>query len=88
MRFAWIILAFAVIAAGMVHLRLERESVQADTLRLSARRHEVRRELWNQQIHLGELTSPRQVNQRGHQLALELLPPGESFSGGHIVKKD
>ncbi len=88
MRFAWIILAFAVIAAGMVHLRLERASVQADTFRLSARRHEVRRELWNQQIRLGELTSPREVNKRGYQLALELLPPGESFRGNQIVQKD
>ena len=88
MRFAWIILAFAVIAAAMVHLRLERASVQADTFRLSARRHEVRRELWDQQIHLGELTSPRQVNQRGHQLALELLPPGESFRGDQVVRRD
>ncbi len=88
MRFAWIILAFAVIASAMVHLRLERASVQADTFRLSARRHEVRRELWNQQVRLGELTSLRQVNRRGHQLALELLPPGESFSGDQIVQKD
>ncbi len=88
MRFAWIILAFAVIAAAMVHLRLERASVRADTFRLSARRHEIRRELWNQQIRLGELTSPREVNQRGHQLALELLPPGESFRGNQIVQKD
>ena len=88
MRFAWIILAFAVIAGAMVHLRLEQASVRAETYRLSASRHEVRRTLWDQHIRLGELSSPRQVNQRGRQLALELLPPGEFFTGDQVVQRD
>ena len=88
MRFAWIILAFAVIAAAVVHLRLEQASVRAETYRLSASRHEVRRTLWDQQIRLGELASPRQVNQRGRQLALELLPPGETFTGEQVAWGD
>ena len=88
MRFVWIILAFTVIAVAMAHLRLEQASVRAETYRLSALRHEVRRTLWDQQIRLGELTSPRQVNQRGRQLALELLPPGESFTDVQVVRRD
>ena len=88
MRFAWIILAFAAIAAVMVHFRLEQASVRAETYRLSARRHEVRRTLWDQQIRLGELASPRQVNRRGRQLALELLPPGETFTGDPVAQRD
>ena len=88
MRFAWIILAFAVIAVATVHLRLEQTSVRAETYRLSARRREVRRRLWDQQIRLGELACPRQVNRRGRQLALELLPPGEFFTGDQVVRRD
>ncbi|MDY7011097.1 MAG: hypothetical protein SVV80_10155 [Planctomycetota bacterium] len=88
MRFAWIILAFAVIAVAMVHLRLEQAFVRAETFQMSARRCEIRRRLWDHQIRLGELASPRQVNRRGRQLALELLPPGEFFAGDQVVRRD
>ena len=88
MRFAWIILAFTSIAVAMVHLRLEQASVKAETYRLSAHRYEVRQTLWDQQISLGKLTAPRNMDRRGRELALELVPPGQSAAGERVASKD
>ncbi len=88
MRFAWIILAFAIIGAAMVHLRLEQASVRAQTYRLEVRRSEVRRDLWDRQIYLGRLTPPYQEDLRGRELAIELLAPGQTLDGEQIVKRE
>ncbi len=77
LRFAWVILLLAAVGVGVVHLRLQQNAARTEIQRLEADRLKLRRTLWEQQERIGELTAPRQVRQRSHEMALELTGPEE-----------
>ena len=67
---AIVILALAAIAVTLVHLRRRQTSFAHEIQSLQSRQVTLRRKLWDQQVRLGYLTSPRVVHQRV-ELAVE-----------------
>ena len=80
MRLAWIIVAFAAIAAATVHLRLQQTRTRSEIHNLQADRLEVRRRLWQQQLRLGELTSPRHIRRLARDWPMDVAEPGQAPS--------
>ena len=77
LRFAWVIVLMAAIAAGVVWLRLEQNRVQAEMCRMEAQRMRVRRTLWEQQVRISQLSAPDELRRRGQAWALGLVEPGQ-----------
>ncbi len=75
MRLAWIILALGAMYAGLTHLRASQTASEAEMYRLEARRIEVRRKLWDQQVRLGELSAPQPALWRARCWPLEIVGP-------------
>jgi hypothetical protein len=88
MRMAWVILLMAVLAAGVVQLRVRQNAARAETYRLEAERVNVRRRLWDQQIQLSVRSIPRPAEGGERAWALELVGPGESTTAGHVARRD
>ena len=76
MRLAWVIVLLIALTAATAVVHSRRIAVQADLYRLEGRRLKVRRRLWDQQVRLGRLKAPRQVELRGQQWGLRLEAPG------------
>ncbi len=72
MRCALLLVALTVIAAALVHLRRGEVRARYETHRCQARQVTLQRRLWNQQVQLSELTSPRQIRERAEAMALRL----------------
>ncbi len=88
MRLAWVILALAAIGAATVYFRCEQDRARCQMYRLDARRLQIRRSLWQQQIRLGELPVGGRVYRRLPEWPLELVAPGESvLSGEALVRR-
>lgn len=64
MRFALIIVMMVSIAVGLVHIRLEENSVGNEVQRLQQEHKSLRRRLWDQQVRLSRLTAPEAVRKR------------------------
>ena len=77
---------FVLVGVGSALLRSRQVSAQADHYRLEAERLAVRRRLWTQQLRMGQLRTPREIQLRQEDWALDLLPPGAS-SEDHIVRR-
>ena len=77
MRFAWIILAVAAIAAAAAGFRLQQTRVRSDICNLEGRRLEVRRRLWSQQLRLGELTAPQNIRRLAEDWPIDVAGPGD-----------
>lgn len=78
MRFAWVIVFLAGIAAAVVHLRLQQTQMRSQVYRLEAERLKVRRDLWAQQLRLGELTAPQNIRRLTAGWPVEMVGPGDS----------
>lgn len=68
-----VILALAVVAVGLVHLRRAELIVRHDAQRLQLEQVKVRRQLWGQQITLSYLAAPAEVRRRSDQMCLDLV---------------
>jgi cell division protein FtsB len=84
MRMAFVIVSLAAIAVAVVHLRRQDVAVQSEIVSLEARQVVLRRQVWDRQVQLGELTAPVAVRQRARMLALDVIDRGsdESFADG------
>ena len=76
-RFAWVIVALSVAWAAAVRIRLVQSRLQSELYGLEAERLAVRRKLWDQQLRLGELGTPRHIRMLSEGWPLELVGPGE-----------
>ena len=76
MRFAWVIAVLATVGAAEVCLRSGQDRTQAELYRLEAKRLQVRRTLWEQQLRASELSAPQETRKRGLGWALEVREPG------------
>lgn len=74
MRIAFVMISVTVLAAMLVHLRREELAVRHQMHQTQARHAELRREIWDRQVRLGYLTTPRAIRQRAEALALDLVP--------------
>ena len=88
MRTAWVIVILVAVGAALAVIRTKQVAAQARTYQLEAERLQVRRRLWNQQLRLGRLRRPREVQVRFQDWALPLAPPGARPAGEHIVRRD
>jgi len=78
MRIAWAILFTAALAAGLVQIRARQTAVRAEMFRLEVQRMKVRRELWDQQLRLGEpLLDQGNGEENRPRWALDLVAPAE-----------
>jgi cell division protein FtsL len=75
MRLAWIIVVLAAIGVSLVHLRRVEMSSRHDIQRLREQTVALRRELQEQQLQLGYLTAPGQVDDRAREMAMEFVDP-------------
>ena len=82
MRFAWAIVLLSAIGGGLVQIRLGQNAVRTGMQHMEAERLKVRRELWDQQLRLGELVSPQQIRLRSRELAVEMTGPEDVLENG------
>lgn len=82
MRFAWAIVLLSAIGGGLVQIRLSQNAVRTGMYHMEAERLKVRRELWDQQLRLGELVSPQQIRLRSRELAVEMTGPEDVLENG------
>lgn len=76
LRLAWIIVAMGAISATLVHLRCRQIQARAEMHHLEANRLQVRRALWDQQIRLGDLTSPPNLRRLTADWPMEIIESG------------
>jgi hypothetical protein len=77
MRLAWIIIGLTAISATVVHLRCRQSQTRTEMYALESQRVQVRRTLWEQQVRLGDLTSPQNIRRLTFDWPLEIVSPGE-----------
>lgn len=75
MRFAFVILSLAVIAAGVVRLRRDEVLTRHEIQRLQGRQLLQRRRLWDLDVRLGALTAVNAVTIRAEEMGLTLVAP-------------
>ena len=79
MRMAVIILVLSAIAMSLVHLRRREIHYRHASQCLRARKIALNRKLWDQQVRLGYLTSPRQISRRMEEMALFQVTDDQRF---------
>lgn len=77
MRLAWIIIGLAAISATVVHLRCRQSQNRTEMQTLDSQRVQVRRTIWEQQLRMGDLTSPQNIRRLTVDWPLEVLRPGD-----------
>ncbi len=88
MRVVWVILVFVLVGVAAALLRSKHTGAQVELYRLEAERLRVRRKIWDQQLRMGRLQTPREIQLRRQDWALDLLPPGATQTEGAIVRRD
>ena len=73
-----LILALAVVAVGLVHLRRAELIARHDAQRLQLEQVKLRRLLWDQQITLSYLAAPAEVRRRSEEMCLDLVKQDRS----------
>ena len=80
MRLAFIIVCLTTIGIGLVHIRRQevvlRHEVQSKQLRHVA----LRREIWDHQVRLGHMTTPRNIRHRAEILGLDINNTASEYS--------
>jgi len=72
-RMALVILLLAGIAVALVHIRRAEIIARHEIQQLRMRQVKLRRQLWDQQIRLGLLTTPEKVRRRVEDMQLDLV---------------
>jgi len=87
MRMLWVVFIFVLVGVAAALLRSRQVAAQAGIYRLEAERLDVRRRLWAQQLRMGRLRTPREIQLHRQNWALHLLPPGAP-NEEHVVRRD
>jgi hypothetical protein len=85
MRLALIIVSFAAIAVGLVHLRRAEVAVQHRIQSLQREEVLLRRELADRDVRLGELTRPAEIRRRVERSSVGLI--GEDGDEPHLANR-
>jgi hypothetical protein len=86
MRLAWIIIGLTAISATVVHMRCRQSQARTEMYVLESQRVQVRRTLWEQQVRLGDLTSPQNIRKLTSDWPLEVASPGDSEAAPPTAK--
>ncbi len=73
MRLAVVIIALAAIAVGLVHIRRARTMACNQIQRLENMQISLKRDLQDQQVRLGWLTSPSEIHRKAAEMALPMV---------------
>ena len=85
-RACLLIACFAVVALGVVQLRVAQTSCAARVLRLESQWVELRREWWSLQTRSARLRTPQRIHERVARLHVQLQPPGEEADAESQVR--
>ncbi len=80
MRIMCIIIVLAGIALALVQLRRREITVRHEIQRLQSQGVVLRRKLWDQQVKLGYLTAPGEVNRRVMEFAMKAKARGDRLA--------
>ena len=72
MRLAFIIVCLTAIGVGLVHIRREEVALHHEVQSKQSRHVELRREIWDRQVRLGHMTTPRNIRHRAEVLGLDI----------------
>lgn len=70
MRLTLVIAGLTLIAVALVHLRREDYAVRHRIQQIESEHARLRREIWDRQVELGELTTPQAIRHREKAMAL------------------
>jgi hypothetical protein len=72
MRWSAVILCLMTIGVALIHIRRAESQLQYERQKIQARHGAVRRDLWQRQSDLHELTTPAAIEQRAQWLGLNV----------------
>jgi len=72
MRWALVLVALAAVGIGLVHIRRDVVRHRHEIRQLDREQVRLRRALWDQQVHLSELTSPSEIRLAVETHALDM----------------
>lgn len=72
MRLAFIIICLTVIGVGLVHIRRQEVAMRHEVQSKQSRHIVLRREIWDRQVRLGHMTTPRNIRHRAEILGLDI----------------
>lgn len=78
MRLAVVIIALAAIAVGLVHTRRMQTGARHELQKLENQQIALKRQLQDQQVQLGWLTSPSEIHRKAAELALPMVERSKS----------
>ncbi len=73
MRLAVVIIALSAIAVGLVHIRRARTGACHEIQKLENQQIALKRQLQDQQVQLGWLTSPSEIHRKAAEMALPMV---------------
>ena len=73
MRMSLVIVVLAAIAVGLVQIRREKIRARHEIQQMRARQVLVRRRLWDQDVRIGQLTTPERIRNRVRCMGLEMV---------------
>jgi hypothetical protein len=76
-----LVVAFALVALGVVYLRAEQSRSAAEALKLEAKWIELRRERWTLQARSFRLRTPERIHERVQTFEVDLSPPNTEHLG-------
>jgi hypothetical protein len=78
LRMIPVVVCLAAIACGLVQLRRSESIARCQIQRLELKEVSLRRQLWDQQVKLGEATSPERIRRRIEEVHPEWSQAGPS----------
>lgn len=72
-RLCVIIVALWAIGLGLVHIRRAQIRARRDVQRYLMKQISLRRRLWDQEVRIGQLTTPDRIRFRAAQMPLQLV---------------
>jgi hypothetical protein len=85
MRLAFIIVCLTTIGIGLVHIRRQEVALRHEVQSKQLRHVALRREIWDRQVRLGHMTTPRNIRHRAEILGLDI---NNTASGYSVAMRD
>ena len=80
MRLAFVIVCLTTIGVGLVHIRRQEVAIRYEVQSKQSRHIVLRREIWDRQVRLGHMTTPRNIRHRAEILGLDINNTVSAYS--------
>ncbi len=80
MRLAFIIVCLTVIGVGLVHIRRQEVALRHELQSKQSQHAVLRRKIWDRQVRLGHMTTPRNIRHRAEILGLDINNTASKYS--------